>query len=310
MEFLLLGLAGLGGLALLLQQKPVPSNEEVFKALQDLEKNPDDPDANTIAGKYKAFVLGDYDEAMQYLKKSKDTTLKTLADHETDAAYTVLPDGKIKMGDEWVAAAKKFPALSPIFYDRASQWYVKAWPALDAALKLKARERGRKLAASRPPGGARKALPKDWFNDPNAPGGNPATLDGTVARTGSYSVKLAPADPKIKGSFSQFNSDLIPVSGKVGELSAYILSDNTESASDRLFVSFFDQAGTGIQTVGPFTPVDVPFWSRVGTKIDIPPNAVRAKVGVALNSKNGNMWVDDVSFKVDGKELLKNQSFE
>src|SRR6267142_2580604 len=88
MELLLLGLAGLGGLALLLQQKPLPTKEDAEKAFAVLGKDPTDPDANTVFGKYKAFVIGDYDGAMPYLVHSKDITLKTLAEHELDSNYT------------------------------------------------------------------------------------------------------------------------------------------------------------------------------------------------------------------------------
>ncbi|MCI0528775.1 MAG: hypothetical protein L0Y56_15155, partial [Nitrospira sp.] len=91
MELLLLGLGGLGVFALLLQQRPLPSQDDVLKALDILDKDASDPNANTVAGKYKAFVLGDYDAGMPFLVKSNDRTLKTLAEHEVDATHTALP---------------------------------------------------------------------------------------------------------------------------------------------------------------------------------------------------------------------------
>ncbi len=68
---LLLGLAGLIGLAALLQSKAsLPSEADYKKALDKLKTTPADPDANTTAGKYVAFVLGDYETGMKYLANS------------------------------------------------------------------------------------------------------------------------------------------------------------------------------------------------------------------------------------------------
>lgn len=310
-ELLLLGLAGLGGLALLLQQKPLPSQEDVLNALKVLDKSPDDPDANTIAGKWKAFVMGDYDEGMNFLKKSKDSTLKSLADHEKDFAFTALPEGEVKMGDEWVAAAKKFPALWRIFYDRAIQWYKQAWTRLDAAGKAKLRAQGLRIAAARPPGIPRKGLPTGWASDQGL-AGKPSNLDPSIARTGSYSVKLAPADEKVQNSVSAITSDLTPVEGKTFEYSAYLLSDGTENAADKIVLRFFDGGGNMIGNgVSAFYQNDIPFWNRVSIKGNIPENAARAQALITLYSKKGNVWVDDVSLKLDNaREVLKNGSFE
>lgn len=311
MELLLLGLAGLGGLALLLQQKPLPSRDEALDAVAKLEKNPDDPDANTVAGKFKAFVMGDYDEGMNYLKKSKDATLKSLADHEKDFAFTALPEGEVKMGDEWVAAAKKFPALWRIFYDRAIQWYKQAWPRLDAASKAKLRLQGLRIAAARPPGVPKKGLPTGWTSDAGV-AGKPSNVDPAVARTGSYSVKIAPADDKVQNSVSAITSDLTPIEGKTFEYSAYLLADGTENAADKIVLRFFDGGGNVMgNPVSAFYPNDIPFWNRVSIKGNIPEGAARAQALITLYSKKGNVWVDDVSLKLDNaREVLKNGSFE
>lgn len=311
MELLLLGLAGLGGLALLLQQKsPLPTQDEAEKAFAVLDKDPMNPDANTTFGKWKAFVQGDYEGAMPYLVHSKDATLKALAEKELDDASLVTPAQKMAMGDEWMASAKKIPALSRIFYDRTAQWYIKAWPQLEGPAKERARAQGRKLAVSRPVGMARKGVPADWQQDVGV-AGRPPLLDGNVSRTGSYSVKIPPADEKVQNSVSALTSALTPVNGKAYELSAYILADGTEGAADRLVLRFFDNAGAMIGNPGStFYPSDIPFWNRVLLKGNFPENTVRAQVVIVLSSKKGNMWVDDVSLKVDGKEVLKNGSFE
>jgi len=312
---ILLALGGLAALAALLttQSKPLPTKDEAEKAFAVLDKDPLNPDANTTFGKWKAFVQGDYDGAMPYLVHSKDTTLKSLAERELDDTKTSTPPLMVATGDEWVNGAKKLPALFRAFYDRAGYWYSKAWPDLELLPKQKLRAQATKLAASRPPGpAAKKALPADFSNE-GLPGAKPSDLDGTIARTGSYSLKMYPADEKVKDSVSRFRSAriAIPPGGKTLEISAWVRSDGTENGGDRMFMFYVDPTGTGIGTIGPFIPVDMPFWTRVYQKVDqIPPNVVRLDYGASMSSKKGNIWIDDMSVKVDGKEVLKNGSFE
>lgn len=306
---IILALAGIAGLALLVQSKPLPSEEDVLKAEKKLLTDPDDPDANTIIGKQLAFALGDYQAAMPYLAKSSNKTLKTLAEHELDPSYTDTAVKKVGMGDDWVTAAKKFQALYRIFYDRASKWYSQAWPNLEGIWKDKLRERGRQLATSKPPGASKKALPTGWIADPGI-SGSPSVLDGNIARTGSFSVQLLPADEKVPGSASVFRSALIPVNGKSMETSVHVLTDGTENGADGIFILFFNENGAEVGRTGSFYPIDFPFWTRISVKADVPKNAVRATFGVNLYSKKGSAWIDDVSMKIDGKESLSNLSFE
>lgn len=306
----MLALMGVAGTALLLQPRaPLPSETDFRIAQDKLTRNPDDPDANGVVGKYVSFVQGNYQDGMKYLAKSSDK-LKTLASHDSDPAYTDSGPKKVGMGDEWVIAAKTNPALFRIFYDRASQWYATAFPDLDGPWKDKAREQGLKLASSRPSGGPRRGLPAGWQAETAIGGAKSPVLDGQIAHVGSYSVRMVPADEKVPGSWSGLKTDLIPVSGKVLEISAYVRSDGTDNASDRVFVNVFDRNGTGIGTIGPYVPMDLPFWSRVYTKVDLNPNIAKIQFGASLYSKKGTFWVDDASVKIDGKEILKNGSFE
>src|SRR4029077_3836864 len=150
---ILLALAGIAGVALLVQSKsPLPSEADYNKAKEKLSADPSDPDANTTAGKYLCFVLGDYKSGLPFLQRSSDKTLKTLADHESAPLYTDTGPQKVGMGDEWVVAAKNFKPLYKIFYDRAAQWYAMAWTDLDEAWKAKLRDRFHKAAL----------FPADW----------------------------------------------------------------------------------------------------------------------------------------------------
>lgn len=303
----LIALAGIGGLAILLAPpSQVPSESDFKKAQEKLTTSPEDPDANLVVGKYMAFVAGDYDGAMAFLIKSQDKTLRQLAEHERAPLYIDTAPKKVGMGDEWVTAAKAFPALFRAFYDRASFFYSSAYPDLDTLWKEKVRERGMKLAASRPAGGPRKNIPAGWVGDPLPPGAKMPVLDGQIAHTGSYSVRMTPADDKVKDSWSQFKSETIAIPpGRELEFSIYALSSGTENAADRLVLYFVDRNSSSV-----YIPLDTPFWKRLSGKIAIPDGATRVVLGVIQNSKKGTIWVDDASIKVDGKEVLKNGSFE
>lgn len=309
MELILLGLAGLGGLALLLQSKPIPSKEDAEKAFDALEKNQLDPEANTVMGKYKAFVMGDYDGAMPYLVNSKDVTLKTLAEHELDGGYTALPADKVKMGDEWVNAAKKIPALNKVFYERAAQWYGKAWPKLDGNDKAKLRAQAAKLAASRPPG-SNKKIPSGWIETTGMNGTAPV-LDGSISRTGSHSIKIMPPPEKSPANAASIlRGELIPIPVKPVEVVAFVRSDGTTNGQDRMALGFWDANGQPLAFHQVFIQTDYPFWNPITIKAVPPEKTARAQIEVWQYSKSGNVWVDDVSMKVDGQDLVKNGSFE
>lgn len=309
MELLLLGLVGLGGLALLLQQKALPSKEDADKALEKLDKDLTDPDANTVVGKYKAFVQGDYSGAMPYLVNSSDKTLKTLAEHELDDKALTTGVQKVGMGDEWVSASKKFPALNRIFLDRASQWYVSAWPDLDNLWKQKAREQAKKISTASPQGITRKNLPKGWTTGDATQAIQPI-LDGTFARSGSYSIKLLPPNPKVSTSVNSFNSDPFLIVGNEVEYSAFVRTENTSRDDDQVGVIFTDATGGLLEISTQKIPKDLPFWNRVSGKVKVPANATHARISAGLRSKDGTAWIDDMSVISNGKELVKNRSFE
>lgn len=297
-------------LSILLALSQVPSEADFKKAKETLAATPDDPEANTVAGKYLAFVQGDYDQGMVFLAKSSDKTLRTLAEHERDADHVATPAQKIGMGDEWVTAAKKFSALNLIFLDRATSWYITAWPDLTDIWKEKAREQASKMSVARPQGVARRGLPLKWENsNPTSPTPSPA-LDNTIARTGSYSIRIPGADPKISTSENGIRTVSIPFAGQDVEYSAFVRTDKTEGKTDQLYISFFDDTEGLVLISAEKISTDLPFWNRVSGKVKAPANATSFRLGMVIRSKKGIGWVDDMSVKVDGKEILKNRSFE
>lgn len=308
---ILLAIAGLTGLALLLQSKALPSLEDYEKAKEKLATTPTDPAANTIAGKYLAFVVGDYKEGAKHLVLSDDKTLATLAEHDSNPTYFDSGVKKVGLADEWVTAAKKYPKISNVFYDRAAQWYAAAWPDVDGIWRDRVRERGLKMSAARPNGAKRKSPLVDWPIHPGIAGAAWA-LDNTVSRSGSYSAKLIPADEKVNGSASAIRSTLGPVTGNTVDASVYVLSNGTENGADRVHLEFFDANAKQMlfNTISAFIPLDVPFWQRINLKGNVPKGAARFQIGASIYSKQGNFWIDDASVKFDGKEALKNGSFE
>lgn len=307
---ILLGIAGLAGLALLLQSKsaPVPSDADYAAALNKLRTAPDDPAANTVAGKYLSFGQGNFKEGVPYLLKSGDAMLKTLAEHEFDSAYTDTAVKQVGMGDEWVAAAKNFKPLYRTFYDRASQWYALAYPDLDGIWRDKLKERFTKLLQSPVPGGAvKKGLPTGWMTTHPA---SKVFLDTTVAHNGARSARIELA--RDGGLPFWFQSPSLPVPAARGEVicTAYIATELTNSGDDKLMLNFYNAAGGIVQSSETKFLPDSPYWRRVEVKATVPKNAVKYAIAVFFNSTVGTVWVDDVSLKSEGKELIDNGSFE
>lgn len=304
-ELILLGLGVATGLALLLQSKDLPSKEDYEAAQAKLKDSPTDPGLNTTIGKYLAFVEGKYTDGMAFLLNSKDATLKKLAEHEMDPKYTETPPQKVGMGDEWVKAAQSNKKLSEIFYDRAAQWYSLAWPDLEPAWKQRAVLQGQKLSAARPPGRSAPKTPKSWYSEFGK-----TETDGTFARSGSHSARISP----LQGiQTTYFVSEWVPIppDTKAVDAYAYIRSDGNGTV-DQVSVWFLNENGAQVGKVGKFIPADNPFWNRLEIKTAIPPAATRVRVGVAMPSKVGTIWMDDASIKFDGndKEMVPNNSFE
>lgn len=305
---ILLGLAGLAGLALLLQSKPaVPSEADFKKAQAKLETEPFDPDANTVVGKYLAFVLGDFKASAPYLLRSGDATLRLLMEHETTPPYTESAVQKIGMGDEWVAAAKNYKPLYRTFYDRASQWYGQAYPDVEGIWKDKLRERLVRLLQSPVVGGGlKKGMPAGW-NSTQA--SDKIFMDSTVAHGGTRSARIDMARDNPNAPF-WFQSPQIPAPKGEVVYSAWVATDGTNSPNDKIHLNFYNQAGGLISFLEAKLTPDSPWWKRYEIKAEIPKNAARFVVAIYFNSTSGTVWVDDFSLKSAGKELVENGSFE
>jgi hypothetical protein len=307
---LILAAAGIVGLAAFLSQaKSLPSEADFKKAQEKLVTTPEDQDANTIVGKYLAFVLGKYDDAMIYLAKSGDKTLRTLAEHERAPLYADTAVKKVGMGDEWVVAAKSFKPLVRIFYDRAATWYGDAWAELKTQPLWgdKLRERLQKIYTVTPGLAAPKNLtcPTGW-KCPIAD--TKAGRSQTAARSGQYSFAITGWKSPLPayGALEQ----AVDVKPGTYKISGWAITDGTD-ADDSFLVNIQNANGTNLVLHPIILAFDKPWWRRVEAELVVPPGGVHMGISVVVGAKQGMIYVDDLSIKgPDGKELLKNGSFE
>ncbi len=304
----ILALLGITGLAVLLQAKPLPSDADFKKAQDKLKDTPDDPDANTVVGKYVAFVQGDYDQGMKFLEKSGDKTLNTLAQHERAPLYVDTPIKQVGMGDEWVVAAKSFVPIYKIFHDRASQWYAKAYPFLDGLWQQRTHAQLRKvLQVSAIPDVKGASAPTGWkVVDKTANEGQTAK----ASHSGKNSFQVVPA--KHAGvHYYPFEGTFIPVQGaKAYEFSFWALADGTDQANDQLSIQVFGPGGKNLSTQFVTIAADNPWWQKFETKFEVPAGAVSVTIRANIASTTGTIYFDDISLKTDAKEIVKNGSFE
>lgn len=70
------------------------------------------------------------------------------------------------------------------------------------------------------------------------------------------------------------------------------------------------QGGKPVDVKRMFFPPDEPWWHRLSTIFVAPVGAIYSDIELALTSSRGNVFFDDLSLKMDGKELIRNDSFE
>jgi hypothetical protein len=283
-------------------QAKVP--EAVKKAQAKLTDTPDDPDANLIVGKHLAFDLGDWEKALSHLAKGADKGLAATAQKDLDGGAT--GPQKVGIGDAWVEGIKKFPKNRAPLVDRASKWYADAWPDLDEAGKAKLRDRLQKLYSG--PAGPARPLPLAGWPGSNSAG---AKIEAAPARahSGAYALKITPANKPGLRDILHSESTLVKP-GSVLEISFWALTDGTDSLEDKLSFALFEQQGAGAGQKEIFLSADTPIWKFHSAKLDVPAAGFKTMVGFLVASTKGEIWLDEISVKVDGKELVRNGGFE
>ncbi|MCC6123582.1 MAG: hypothetical protein IT426_01330 [Pirellulales bacterium] len=128
--------------------------QPVRKALDALKQNPDDADANALAGRWTCFEERDWDEGLPMLAKSSDAPLAELA--AKDIAASKNPAGPLAAADAWWDYAQKEKgSAKAAALARAEHWYDRALPNLAGLDQAKADSRLKTIAgfdASAAPG--------------------------------------------------------------------------------------------------------------------------------------------------------------
>lgn len=210
---------------------------------------------------------------------------------------------KVAVGDDFSKLISKYPKKRIELLDAASLWYGKAWPDLDDVWKTKLKDRLARLYAGFPPAQERKFPCSGWG------GMEGGKIDSLRVHSGSSALHFKLNRPA--GGLADIGgTETFEVKpGKEAEFSAWGLADGN-GLEDGCFIEIFDAAGKQLAQKGFVLKKDVPIWSRYAEKFPMPEGAYKAKLHVLLGSKTGDLWYDDFSLKVDGKEFLKNGGFE
>jgi WD40 repeat protein len=109
-------------------------------ALEALKKDPNDAEANLIAGKYLCFRKGDWEKGLPLLAKGSDAALAALA--RKDLAAAADASAQVPAADGWWdrAEAEKGWEKKPE-QQRAAYWYKQALPGLQGIAQAKAETR-------------------------------------------------------------------------------------------------------------------------------------------------------------------------
>ena len=279
---------------LLLQGDPVA------KAEKTLAKSPDDPAANLVMAAHHAS-LAEWDLAIPRFEKAKSPEIRAAVDAEKKAEGNV----EVDLGDAWTRAMGKAGGARQACLDRASWWYAKAWLKLDAFGKSQLRERTAKLY--RPAAPRQGVMPEKW-GGPVDPAHKVEVMP-LVVHEGGAALKLVPGAKAKNASFLRSPTLALP-KGKVVEFSAWVYSDGTDSLDDAIRLSVADAAAKPILTKAIVIPTDTPVWTRLSERVELGDAPGRSNVEVVIFSAKGFVVVDDLSIRVDGKEVLKGGNFE
>lgn len=273
------------------------------KAKKTLEKTPDDPAANLTMGAYYADKAK-WDLALSCFEKAKSSEIRAAVEAEKKL------DGNqftaVEVGDAWSKAMSKAGPARQACFDRMNFHYATAWEKLDDFGKNKLKDRLAKLYAPLQSGKPNADALGVWGGVAGAAA--KVEIVGQKVRSGGFALKFSPKD-LTKGTLA--HSTALPVQpGKKLEVSAWVLSDGTDSAADSLKFVVRDNKNGFSWTAGETIKPNLPVWTRISSEVVIPDNSVSIEVQIGFNSKSGAVFVDDISIKIDGKEILKGGNFE
>lgn len=149
-------------------------------------------------------------------------------------------------------------------------------------------------------------LPRGWSGPVD--GKSKAEVQSTIVHSGCSAIRLTP--PGNGGISSVLHSPAIPVTpGAKLEVSAWILTDGTDHPAEGFVANITGLKG-GIASMSLGWSADLPVWVRVTQTMVVPDGARAVTLDFPIGSTKGTILVDDVSIRVDGKEVLTGGGFE
>lgn len=155
--------------------------EAAIKAAAALAKNPDDPDANTVLGKYLLFSKKD-ESGLSSLSKGSASPLRDLATSEL--ANPASPEAMLEVGEGWLTLSEKEKNNlgRSRYQERAISWLERAFQNSGGLTKAKIKKRLGDLGRIEEP--SADALLCRWFFDEGKGAGtqdsSPAARKGTL----------------------------------------------------------------------------------------------------------------------------------
>lgn len=298
--------------------------DKVKDADGKLAAAPDDPEANTLMGQFYCFVRDDWARGLPLLAKGADAFLKALA--ELELTNSAKGEDKVVIGNGWWTGSTEVDAKLGLtgaagtvkvtvdketakrakqkMIARAAWYYAQAWPLLQDAERAPLRAKFKAAYAATGAGQDRKGDVAGWEQADEV---SKAAVSQTYAHGGRSAAHLSPR-PK-GGNVTVLRSvpfRLIP--GKEYELSAWYLTDGTDGKG-YVTMACNDASGKLFQPI-LFMDADVPYWTHGVTKFKVPAGVSTLTLNIGIEGAKGSLWVDDVSLKCEGQELLQNGGFE
>ncbi len=113
---------------------------EFEAALEKLDSDEGDPEANLIAGRFLCLVQGDWPRGLPLLAKCGNDALKRVA--ELELAAPTNSEQQIKLGDAWWTLAESAEEAGQLpMQQRAAVWYRRALPAAQGLVHAKLEQR-------------------------------------------------------------------------------------------------------------------------------------------------------------------------
>ena len=118
------------------------------RALETLQSNPEDPDANLALGKYLVITDRDWKKGLPHLAKGADERLAQAANLELSDLSD--PRAKMALAEAWegLSLACRGEEEEPLYRSRGIHWLQQALPQLDGLDKIAAAKRLEELGAA------------------------------------------------------------------------------------------------------------------------------------------------------------------